>query len=69
MSFSELETDSDRITGTIMKDVNGNALQVIISVYMPFYSGVASQTDLFIETTDSFNPSWANTHISLQLRF
>ena len=53
VSFSELETDSDRITGTIMKDVNGNALQVIISVYMPFYSGVASQTDLFIETIDS----------------
>ena len=53
MSFSELETDSDRITGTIMKDVNGNALQIIVFVYMPFYSGVASQTDICIETIDS----------------
>ena len=53
LSYSVIEADSDRFTGVTVKDVNGNPIQTIISVYMPYYSGVSAQTECFIESIDS----------------
>jgi len=41
LSFSDIDVDSDRITDIVVKDVNSNAIRVVLSPYMPFYSGAA----------------------------
>jgi len=39
LSFSYI--DSECIIGIVIKDVNGIAIRVVLSLYMPFYSGAA----------------------------
>jgi len=51
--FSDIDVDSECIIGIVVKDVNSNAIQVVLSLYMHFYCGPATQTDCFIETIDA----------------
>ena len=41
LSFSDTNVDSECIIGIVIKDVNGIAIRVVLSLYMPFYSGAA----------------------------
>ena len=52
LSYSEIDADSGRITGVIVKDNNGNPIHIMSSVYLPFHPGDANQMELFIETID-----------------
>lgn len=51
LTYEELVIDNDRIIA--MKVCHGNAvLQIVISVYMPFYSGDRNHTEQYVETLD-----------------
>ena len=39
--FSDIDVYTVCIIGIVLNDVNSNATQVVLFVYMPFYSGVA----------------------------
>ena len=51
LSFTEIETCSDRIMGVKICNNNGVA-QIVFCVYMPFYSGDYGQVELYLEVLD-----------------
>jgi hypothetical protein len=54
LTFHELATDSERIIAIGVCDPRGSIVQIITSVYMPFYqNGNLQQTELFVETLDA----------------
>ena len=50
--YHELDTTCDRIIAISVVDMSGKPVQTIFNVYMPFYNGDYSQTELFTETLD-----------------
>lgn len=53
VSFQELETSCNRILPVGVYDLSGNLVQIIVSVYMPYYKqSDIRQTEAFIATID-----------------
>ena len=50
--FYTLEIPSDKIVGVCVTDTNGSPIQVVFTIYMPYFNGQTRQTELFIETLD-----------------
>ena len=48
----EIKNLSDRIVSIGIFDLEDNLIQVICSVYMPYYNGKSDQIDLYVETID-----------------
>ena len=52
LPYSAINSKSEWIFGVIFK-VNGNPVQVLLLVYIPFYFGNSIHTELFIEAIDA----------------
>ena len=49
--YAEIPIANDRVIGVKVLN-NSDIVEILLYVYMPFYNGDISQTDLYLETTD-----------------
>ena len=50
--YEDTEAEGNGLTCNVIKDRNGDPVQVVVSVYLLFYPGETITTEIYIETID-----------------